>query len=179
MDVSEPRPSLAYCSSPGWMWAWEPWWWWWCRLGITPDSFTRALWESYQQRHLERIGGMDEGMRISRIEYLWYINMCSTCRKILRLGTSGFTSHPNGFLSPLKIHRFGRVWTCGSSGKDTNHYTIAATDVLTDSIVLMMKVVSTSETSVRFYQTTRCNIPEDSHLHSSLLQIQLTYLDIT
>jgi hypothetical protein len=22
-------------------------WWWWCRLGITPDSSTRALWQSY------------------------------------------------------------------------------------------------------------------------------------
>jgi hypothetical protein len=37
------------------------WWWWWCRLGITPDSSTRALWQSYQQRHLGKVGGMDEG----------------------------------------------------------------------------------------------------------------------
>jgi hypothetical protein len=28
-------------------------------------------------------------------------------------------------------------------------------------IVLMMDAVKTSETSVNFYQTTRCNIPED------------------
>jgi hypothetical protein len=27
-------------------------------------------------------------------------------------------------------------------------------------------VASTSETSVKFYQTTRCNNPEDSHLHT-------------
>jgi hypothetical protein len=72
-DVSEPRPSLAYCSSLGWIWSWEPWLWW-CRLGITPYSSTRTLWQSYQQRHLERVGGMDEGMRISRIQYLWYVN---------------------------------------------------------------------------------------------------------
>jgi hypothetical protein len=32
-------------------------------------------------------------------------------------------------------------------------------------IVLMMEAESTSETSVNFYQTTRRNIPEDSHLH--------------
>jgi hypothetical protein len=32
-------------------------------LGITPDSFTRALWQSYQQRHLGQVGGMD-GVRI-------------------------------------------------------------------------------------------------------------------
>jgi hypothetical protein len=32
------------------------------------------------------------------------------------------------------------------------------------SIALMMDAVSTSETSVNFYQTTRRNIPENSHL---------------
>jgi hypothetical protein len=32
-------------------------------------------------------------------------------------------------------------------------------------IALMMDAVSTSETSVNFYQSTRCNNPEDSHLH--------------
>jgi hypothetical protein len=31
----------------------------------------------------------------------------------------------------------------------------------------MMEVVSTSETSIDFYETTWCNIPEDSHLHVS------------
>jgi hypothetical protein len=29
----------------------------------------------------------------------------------------------------------------------------------------MMEAVNTSETSVNFYETTRRNIPEDSHLH--------------
>jgi hypothetical protein len=40
-------------------------------------------------------------------------------------------------------------------------------EVLTTSIiiVLMMEAVSTSKTSVNFYDTTRRNIPEDSHLH--------------
>jgi hypothetical protein len=38
--------------------------------------------------------GMDEGMRILRIPYLWYVNRSFTCRKILRHGTSGFTSNP-------------------------------------------------------------------------------------
>jgi hypothetical protein len=32
------------------------------------------------------------------------------------------------------------------------------------AIALMMEVVSISETSINFYQTTRRNIPEDSHL---------------
>jgi hypothetical protein len=30
----------------------------------------------------------------------------------------------------------------------------------------MMEAISTSESSVSFYQTTRRNIPEDSHLHT-------------
>jgi hypothetical protein len=33
-------------------------------------------------------------------------------------------------------------------------------------IALMMEAASISETSVSFYQTTRCNIPKDSHLHN-------------
>jgi hypothetical protein len=35
-------------------------------------------------------------------------------------------------------------------------------------ITLMMEAISTSEMSVSFYQTTRCNIPEDSYLSSYL-----------
>jgi hypothetical protein len=35
------------------------------------------------------------------------------------------------------------------------------------SVTLMMEAASTSETSVNFYQTTRRNNPEDSHLHST------------
>jgi hypothetical protein len=41
-------------------------------------------------------------------------------------------------------------------------------EVLIASIIrkmnLMMEAASTSQTSVKFYQTTRRNIPEDSHL---------------
>jgi hypothetical protein len=33
-------------------------------------------------------------------------------------------------------------------------------------IALMMEAANTSETSVNFYQTTRRNNPEDSHLHT-------------
>jgi hypothetical protein len=33
------------------------------------------------------------------------------------------------------------------------------------SIALMMEAVSTSETCVSFYQTTQCNIPEESTVH--------------
>jgi hypothetical protein len=38
-------------------------------------------------------------------------------------------------------------------------------------IALMMAAASTSETSVNFYQTTRRNNPEDSHLFSMLFMI--------
>jgi hypothetical protein len=31
--------------------------------------------------------------------------------------------------------------------------------------VALMEAASTFETSVYFYQTTQCNIPEDNHLH--------------
>jgi hypothetical protein len=40
----------------------------------------------------------------------------------------------------------------------------------------MMEAVSTSEMSVNFYQTTRRNIPEDSHLHNRRLENLKTYL---
>jgi hypothetical protein len=35
----------------------------------------------------------------------------------------------------------------------------------TITIDLMMEAESTSETLVNVYQTTQCNIPEDSHFH--------------
>jgi hypothetical protein len=38
-------------------------------------------------------------------------------------------------------------------------------EVLTESII-MKETVSTSETYVNIYQTTWCNIPEDSHLQN-------------
>jgi hypothetical protein len=41
---------------------------------------------------------------------------------------------------------------------------IGVSEVFTTLITLMMEAVSMSETSVSLYQTTRWNIPEDSHL---------------
>jgi hypothetical protein len=57
---------------------------------------------------------MDEEMKILLIQHLWYVKGSFTCRKILRHGTSGFTSHPKeGVLRIfiVKIHRLGRLWT--------------------------------------------------------------------
>jgi len=42
-------PTVHY---PGDIWAWRTMVEWWCRQRKTPDSSTRALWQSYQQRHL-------------------------------------------------------------------------------------------------------------------------------
>jgi len=39
-------------------------------------------------------------------------------------------------------------------------------EMLIAIIRLMMEETSTTETSISFYQTTRRNIPEDSHLHT-------------
>jgi hypothetical protein len=39
-------------------------------------------------------------------------------------------------------------------------------ELLTASIVRAIVVVSTCETSVSFYETAPCNVPEDSHLHT-------------
>lgn len=38
--------------------------------------------------------------------------------------------------------------------------------IFTVIIALMMQAVGTPETSVNIYQITRCNMPEDSHLHN-------------
>jgi hypothetical protein len=38
------------------------------------------------------------------------------------------------------------------------------------AIALLAEAAITSETSVNFYQTTRRNIPEDSHLHTRGLE---------
>jgi hypothetical protein len=46
------------------------------------------------ERHPKRVGGIDKGMRILHIQYLWYVSRSFTCCKILQHGTSGFTSYP-------------------------------------------------------------------------------------
>jgi hypothetical protein len=49
-DVSESRPQTDLCFIPQLICErGQPWWLSWCRLGRTPDSSTRALWQSYHQ----------------------------------------------------------------------------------------------------------------------------------
>jgi hypothetical protein len=105
----------------------------WTHVGTTPDSPTRALWQSYQQRHMGQVGGMDEGVRILPIS-IWNTSKdLLTCSKILRHGTSGFTSHPKEGVLRIFIALKKSIAsdfdpaTLGSSGKHINHYTTEAT----------------------------------------------------
>jgi hypothetical protein len=50
--------------------------------------------------------------------------------------------------------------------KFTNVSEVLSASIITTISALMMKAVSTSETSVNLYQTTRRNNPENSHLHT-------------
>jgi hypothetical protein len=78
---------------------------------------------------------MDEGMGILRTQYILYINGSFTCRKILRHGTSGFTSHPKeGVLIFIALKYIASAWfepaTLRSNGRHTNHYTNNVTKYL-------------------------------------------------
>jgi hypothetical protein len=119
---------LAYCSSPAWtdmvttMPAGDNSW-------LVHQSSLAAL-------PAETSGASRSNERRSEIfayHYLKHLKGFLTRRKILRHGTSGFTSHPKEgvlrILSPLKPTasvRFESA-TLGSSGKHTNHYTTEAT----------------------------------------------------
>jgi hypothetical protein len=76
------------------------------RLGLTPDLTTRDLWGS-------RRWARERGNFV--YSSLWDFKNSFTCRKILRHGTFPLYLPSErkvccGFLSPLKIHRLGRVW---------------------------------------------------------------------
>jgi hypothetical protein len=43
---------------------------------------------------------------------------------------------------------------------------VVPASIISSMIALMMEAASTSETLINFYQTTRRNNPEDSHLHT-------------
>jgi hypothetical protein len=111
----------------------EPWWW--CRLGITPDSSSRALWQSNQRRHLGQVGEMNEGARILPIS-IW--NTSKDLEHDVKSYGMGPPTllpirrkvrcwSPSPRISPLKIHRFRRVWTRDpwSSGRHSKSLRIA------------------------------------------------------
>jgi hypothetical protein len=113
-DVSELRPLRAYCSSLGDLR---------CgplmvilTEAITPNLSAKALWQppllagflsaetslaaastvwrSCHPRHLWSEWEVGEGNENLVCPSLWDLKRSFTCRKILRHGTSGFTSHP-------------------------------------------------------------------------------------
>jgi hypothetical protein len=105
--VSEPQPStgllffpqvICKCGKPLW---------WWCRKRIIPDSSTRALWQSYQQIHLGKIGGWTKEWKI--------------CLSVSEIAQEMFNIPQNlmtwdlrlYFPSPLKIRLLGRVRPLG------------------------------------------------------------------
>jgi hypothetical protein len=80
---------------------------------------------------------MEEGVRILPINYLRYLKGSLTCRKILRHGTSGFTSHPKEGVLRIFIAIKKSIASTGfepasfrSSGMHTNHYTTEATNIM-------------------------------------------------
>jgi hypothetical protein len=63
----------------------------------------------------------------------------------------------------MKVTVFWDVVPC-SPVKFTDVSEVLAASIMKVIIALMKEAGSTSEMSVNFYQTTWCNIPEDSHL---------------
>jgi hypothetical protein len=92
---------------------------------------------------------------LNRMEWYWQGKNLSTWRK---------TCHSALSISSL-------TWTTMSANPDlrgekpvTNLLNYAMWGLW---VALMMEAASTSETLVNFYQTTRCDNPEDSHLHTT------------
>jgi hypothetical protein len=86
---------LAYCSSQVICEHGEPWWWWF-RLGITPDSSTRALWQLYQQRHLGQVGVLNQ---VTAFHSTPYVMVIQPWLGLLELG-SGISSTPDILVIP-------------------------------------------------------------------------------
>jgi hypothetical protein len=57
------------------------------------------------------------------------------------------------------------VWWKLTEVSEMLYASIIRAIIVLPMIALMMEAGSTSETSINFHQTTRRNIPEDSHLH--------------
>jgi hypothetical protein len=107
---------LAYCSPPGDTWAWRAM----VMMMMMPAGDYSWL---VHQSSLSVLPGETSGesRRNGRrsenfaYQYLTQLKGYLTCRKILRHGTSGFTSHPKeGVLRifiAIKNHGLGRVWT--------------------------------------------------------------------
>jgi hypothetical protein len=112
--VSELRPPTGVLFIPQVIYEHEEPWWWLRRLGITPDSSFRALWQSYQQTSgVNRRNGRKSEHFAN--QYMKYLKEFLTCRKILRDGPPASLPIRRKaccwLLSPLKIYCLVRVWT--------------------------------------------------------------------
>jgi hypothetical protein len=65
----------------------------------------------------------------------------------------------------MQLHELQVIWWtgCESSGSHGREY---EDDCLVGRCAVMIEALTTSETSVSFYQTSRRSIPDDSRLHS-------------
>jgi hypothetical protein len=63
------------------------------QLGKTPDSYTRAVWQSYKRRCLGVHGRNRRRSENFAYQYLRYVSGSLTYHKILHHRASGFTSH--------------------------------------------------------------------------------------
>jgi hypothetical protein len=70
-----------------------------------------------------------------------------------------YQMHLGSFVIKIKIYLLIMKMTVWDVAPCSLYKITDVSEVLTASII-------TSETSVNFYQTTRCNIPLDSHLHT-------------
>jgi hypothetical protein len=140
-NVSELRPHGTTIVHPRVIAVWTMVWWY--RLGLTPNSSTRALWQPPVLSGgpvSKEISGASRRMGEGN-ENLVYSSLCDfkssfTCRKIVRHGTFPlyFPSERKvccGILSPLKTIGLAgfEPATFGSSRKHTNHYTNEATSI--------------------------------------------------
>jgi hypothetical protein len=96
---------------------------WWYRLGLTPVLSTRVLWQPSVlscgpvSRDISGASRrMDEGNEDLVYPSLSDFKRYLTCRKILRHGTSGFTSHPKeGVLLTFIALKNPSSWPCSNS----------------------------------------------------------------
>jgi hypothetical protein len=63
-------------------------------------------------------------------------------------------------------------------GPESGCPNVFAASIIRAIIALMMEAANTSETSVNVYQTTQCNNPEDSYLHTRRLENLKSHLGI-
>jgi hypothetical protein len=108
--VSELRPPSCLLFIPQEIWKHgEPWWW--CRLGITPDSSSRALCQSNQQSYMGT--SRRNGRKSENFAYHYLKRLKGKKVKSYDMGLPALLPIRRkvccGFLSPLEIHRLCRV----------------------------------------------------------------------